>query len=273
MTEPKTSGQAVAAYYDSLCQEEWRRLERHWLEFAVTRHFLKRFLPPEASILDIGGGPGRYALDLTESGHRVDLLDLSPGNIELAGEQARERDLVLNSLSVGDARDLSGYQDSHYDAVLLLGPLYHLVEAGERARAVKEALRVLKPGGVAFFAFISRYAAFHFNTKMFPEQIGEKEDLTRRIFESGLYRPEGKETFFIESHFADPEDIDPFMRQFPLQKLSLFGAEGLFAQSELALAKQKPDVLDTWLDLAIDYAETKGALYNSEHLVFVGKKR
>ncbi len=262
----------VAAFYDGQVEVEWERLALNWLEYGVTLNFIRRDLPRSARILDVGGGPGRYTLALAEEGHAVELLDLSAGNIAFAETKAAALGIALASARQGDARDLSAYPDGSYDRVLVLGPLYHLVEREAQVRVIEEAVRVLKPGGLAFFGFISRYAAFHFNAKRVPDEIAAWRGLSERIFDTGLYRPRDAETFFIESAFVDPEWICPFMTGFMLERARLFGAESLFAQSEAITGALPAEARRRWLDLAIDYAETKGALYGSEHLIYVGRK-
>ncbi len=263
---------AVGAYYDRRVASEWQRLDGNWLEYAVTRHFIDRFVPTGSDILDIGGGPGRYALDLTASGHRVALADLSAANVAFAEKQAKAAGLELPAAVKADARDLSGFADATFDAVLNLGPLYHLLDEGDRVGAIKESLRVLKPGGSAFFAFISRYAPLHFLLKSAPGEIADKADATRRILESGFYEPRAGEDFFVDAHFADPAEIEPFMRRFALDKLAFFGAESVMAQSEAALQSLPSAARECWLALALQVAATPAAHYASEHLVFVGRK-
>src|SRR5207342_1873839 len=115
-----------------------------------------RHLPaPPAVVADIGGGPGRYALWLTELGYRVEHRDLMPLHVQ----QLRDEAAGIEGLqtAVCDARDLD-LGDASVDAVLLLGPLYHLRERADRIRALAEAARVVRPGGVVFAAVISRWA-------------------------------------------------------------------------------------------------------------------
>ena len=262
----------IKAYYDARVEAEWRRLEDSWLEHAITRHFIDARLRPASSVLDIGGGPGRYALDLAAQGHSVDLADLSPGNIAFAKARARERGVALRQARVSDARDLSGFSDDSYDMVLNLGPLYHLTEVEDRRRAVRETLRVLKPGGCAFFAFVSRYAPIHFNLKTAPEDIAMRHHLMTGILADGTYRPGPDEAFFTDAFFADPDEIQPFMEACGAETLDLFGAEGPMAQSEAQLAGLPPEARQAWLDLAIETARTPAAIYGSEHIVFVGRR-
>ncbi|MFB7178822.1 class I SAM-dependent methyltransferase [Streptomyces sp. NPDC056257] len=121
------------------------------IELVRTRELLRAHLPPApASVLDVGGGPGAHARWLTDSGYRVHVVD----PVEKHVRQARDHGLAA---AVGDARDL-GHADGSFDAVLMLGPLYHLPDGSGRARAWQEAHRVVKPGGLVAAAALNRYA-------------------------------------------------------------------------------------------------------------------
>ena len=102
--------QAIQALYDRNPEQEWDRMDRHPTEFAVTLRALAEHLPPPpASILDCGGGPGRYAIELAGQGYQVTLFDLSPGNLALAEAKAQEADVTLAGLLQGTAIDLSRF--------------------------------------------------------------------------------------------------------------------------------------------------------------------
>ncbi|QIS19140.1 class I SAM-dependent methyltransferase [Nocardia terpenica] len=122
------------------------------LEFLRTQELIRRYLTAPARVLDVGGGTGVHAEWLAADGHPVHVVDLVPGHIEAAAM------LPGVTAQVGDARRLP-VADRGIDAVLLLGPLYHLTESSDRATALAEAHRVLRPGGVIAAAAISRYSA------------------------------------------------------------------------------------------------------------------
>ncbi len=125
------------------------------VEFVRTVEVVERTLPhPPAVIADIGGGPGRYTDWLVDTGHRVIHRDLVAHHVE----QVRERHGSTVDAAVGDARSLD-LPDDCADVVLVLGPLYHLPDAGDRLRALREARRIVRPGGVVHVAAISRWAA------------------------------------------------------------------------------------------------------------------
>lgn len=122
-------------------------------EFTRTQELLRRLLPPSpAVVLDVGGGPGTHARWLAEDGYTVHLIDLLLVHARVA------RGSAAVTASVGDARRLAA-RDAIADAVLLLGPLYHLTERADRLTALREAARVTRPGGMVIAAGISRNAA------------------------------------------------------------------------------------------------------------------
>lgn len=161
----------------------------------MTLRTIREALPPAPQrIADVGGGPGKYAFALADQGHLVDLVDLSPGLIQIAQVEQDKRNAagkenLLQSLAVGNALDPNILQHGIYDAVLLLGPLYHLVEESERVNAVANAVRLAKPNGVLFVAFVSISAHLRDIAMRDPSRlIAEKEFYTKyvRLFSSSL---------------------------------------------------------------------------------------
>lgn len=119
----------IEQFYDDAAPREWERLERHRMEFAITRRALADHLPPPpATILDIGGGPGRYAIALAQQGYTVTLLDLSQVQLDWARGKAVEASVELADYVHGNALDLGRFPAASFDAALLMGPLYHLLE-------------------------------------------------------------------------------------------------------------------------------------------------
>lgn len=144
----------VRAYYDRREEQDRLASAKGAVEFERSQEILLRRLPPAPAIIaDIGGGPGRYAVWLAGLGHRVEHRDLMP--LHVAQVRALAEPLIRSA--VGDARQLD-LADGCMDAALLLGPLYHLRERAERVLALREAARVVRPGGVVFAAVISRWA-------------------------------------------------------------------------------------------------------------------
>lgn len=165
------------------------------MEFALTMRALKRHLSPGSAILDVGGGPGRYAISLAEQGHRVSLLDLAPANLAFAREKAAQRGVTLDGFHHGNALDLSAWEAERFDAVLLMGPLYHLLDSADRERAVREALRVLKPGGLLAATVILRYAPLRDLAAYEPEQLLPFREVMANQLKTGVLHPQSEGDF------------------------------------------------------------------------------
>ena len=199
------------------------------LEFARTQELLQQFLPtPPAEILDVGGGPGAYAAWLARAGYCVHLVDPVPLHVRQAQEAAGEQPASPFTAALGDARHLDA-ADASCDAVLLLGPLYHLPERVERLAALAEARRVLRPGGVAFVSAISRYGSLLDAVRQGylddPEALAVIEDTVRhgRNVQPDLARYPG---WFPTAHFHLPDELAGEITESGLALDCLVGIEG-----------------------------------------------
>src|SRR5262245_54660583 len=149
----------VQAHYDGFPEESRLGMGSSRLEFERTKEILSRVLPPApARVVDVGGAAGVYSLWLAERGYEVHLVDLSTRLVEEARRRSSAAKRPIASLTVADARSLP-QQDDFADAVLVMGPLYHLTERGDRVRALLEAVRVARTGAPVAAAAISRYAS------------------------------------------------------------------------------------------------------------------
>lgn len=185
-----TSREVVANLYGKIVEYEKARLATHPMERELTLRAIRQALAipgtkPTARkrIADVGGGPGKLACALADEGYHVDLIDLSPDLIRVAeAEQQRrsaadDNQALLASIGVGNALDRTALASDSYDAVLLLGPLYHLLEVTERKEAVENALRLARPNeGIVFCAFVSIEAHLRDIALRDPARLVEKRD-------------------------------------------------------------------------------------------------
>ena len=148
---------SVAQIYNAAPEQEWIRLEKtpyQSIEFDVTMHHLLKHLPSAGKILDAGGGPGRYSIELCRQGYEVILLDISERCIELAKSkiqsEPKEVRRRLLSFIVGDVQNLSCFDSNHFDAVLCLDPLSYICNEEKRRKTVSNLIRITKPQGMIF---------------------------------------------------------------------------------------------------------------------------
>lgn len=260
----------VEDYYDQNSQHEWERFDRHPTEFAVTQRALRDYLPAApARILDIGGGPGRYAIWLVQQGYTVTLLDLSKQNLALATKKSAEAGVALEAVVHGNALDLSTFQDESYDAVLLMGPLYHLIKEEERRRAVLEARRVLKTGGRIFVAFVCRFAIIRYDAHALPMELVENPRFTDQMVQDGIN--DGQHGF-TSAYLAHPNEIQPWMESFGLRTLQVIGVEGIVAGHEEGVNALAGPAWEYWADLNYRLGKDKTLHGASDHLLFIGEK-
>jgi SAM-dependent methyltransferase len=195
------------------------------LEFERTKELIAQLLPPAAKVADVGGAVGWYADWLAELGHDVDLVDPVPSHVESA--RARAGDPPRFRVLPGDARTLP-LADDAYDAVLLLGPLYHLGEASERARALGEATRICRAGGVVVAAAISRYAPL-LHAGIVQGRIADERVFANVQSETltGRRVPAERRTGpFPDAYFHRPDELAEELGAAGLADVVVYGVEG-----------------------------------------------
>jgi len=134
----------VKEWYDAKAEQEWNRLFQdayHRLEYIVHMRFLDKYLPKRGLILDAGGGPGRYTIELAKKGYQVVLLDLSPKCLEIAKKEIKNAKVEdkVKKIVEGSIVDLSEFMDESFDAVLCLGTLCHLIDKAESSKRTRES--------------------------------------------------------------------------------------------------------------------------------------
>jgi len=210
--------------------DEASRLRTGWfqLEQARTQELILRHLPPApATIIDAGGGTGVYACWLATRGYQVHLIDPVPKHVEQArAASARQPQYPLASAEVGDARHLS-FDDSSADAVLLLGPLYHLVQEEDRLACLREARRVVRPRGLVWGAGISRFASLFDSLSSGFFDDAEFAPILTRDLEEGQHRnPTGNPMYFTEAFFHRPGELSRDFSEAGFQLVALLAIEG-----------------------------------------------
>ena len=271
---------AVRAYYASFGEREWARLESPddgRVEFLVTCHTLSAHLAPRSRVLDIGGGPGRYAIWLAGQGHRVVLADLSPELLAIARSRIDEAGVgeMVAEIVEADACDLSRWADASFDAVLCLGPFYHLTDPGDRDLAADELCRVLRPGGPAFVALMPLYAFLRRTLAIADERrhLADPEFMAR-LLDEGVFINDVP-CRFTNGYGVRPTEVAPFFERHGFETLKLLSAEGILVGIQGTLwemAEHDEAAYRAGRDLLLRTASDPSILGLATHLLYVGRR-
>lgn len=246
------------------------------LEAVRTREMLDRFLPsPPAVVWDVGGAEGAYALPLARSGYVVHLVDPVPAHVAAArAAAAAEASSPSASAEVGDARALPA-GDGTVDAVLLLGPLYHLVERRDRAQALAESLRVLRPGGRLLAAAISRFASSFDALRLGDYADPDFERIVEDDLRDGIHRNPrvaDKPQWFTLSYFHTCDELRDEVRGAGFVDVDVLAVEGIGAGFDLHDALHQPGTRDAVLRRIRRLEREPTLMGASPHLMAIATK-
>ena len=209
----------LSAYYENY-DEDGRLTTRHGMvEYLTTMHYIERYLQKGMRILEIGAATGRYSHALAEKGYRVDAVELLEHNIQLFRENTKEGEQI--TIIQGNATDLSMFTAESYDITLVLGPMYHLFTKEDQWKALSEAIRVTKKGGIIFAAYCMGDASIL--------SYGFGKGMIWDIIEKCMLNTETFETFSNPWDIFElyrKEEIDELRSQFPVTQLHYVATDG-----------------------------------------------
>jgi ubiquinone/menaquinone biosynthesis C-methylase UbiE len=272
---------AVREWYDAKANYEWKRLFQdayHRLEFIVHMHFLDKYLPKEGLILDAGGGPGRYTIELAKKGYDVILLDLSPKCLEIAKREIRRacvEDKVKDVIE-GSVTNLSIFEDNLFDGVICFGPLSHLIDKDEREHAASELVRVAKKKAPIFISVINRYGVYRTILQRLPEELIDPTH--EKLFSEGIHlartHPHDSGNGFTDAYFFHPRELKELFERKGVKTLDMATYEGLSShlQEETNKIYNDPAKWKRWMEIILKTCNDPCILGLGEHLLYVGRK-
>ena len=247
--------------------DEDGRLERTrhgQLEYRTTMAYIHRYAGKGAKVLEIGAGTGRYSIALAREGMDVTAVELVESNLAVLRENGRGLD-CLRAFQ-GDAADLRFLADDLFDVTLVLGPMYHLYEPEEAHKAIREAIRVTKPGGTLLFAFLSVFGIMYANYFTGKWALGQAENFTAdyevRHFKEQMFT--GYDVTEFEGLFAGE----------PVDWITTAGTDGA-----LEAIEDRPDFcipdedFDAFANWYLHFAEKRELLGSTNHLLYICRKR
>ena len=255
--------------YDKNASNEWERLEGFHFEFEIAKHFFKKYLRGK-TVLDIGGGPGRYSIYLAKLGYDVTLVDLSEGNISLARRKFSEYGVKVRSY-VCDARNLKSLNLGLYDNVLLMGPLYHLTDVNDRKACVLQAKEHMSANSILFASFITLTAGLNFYLDNYPEKLIFEPalDLFDRMKEDKSWSGMA----FTKATFINSLEVEPFFEGLGFEKLALLGQEGIAGPRLSYIENCEEKVRRKYLEISLKVCCNPQYYCYSNHLLYIGEQK
>jgi ubiquinone/menaquinone biosynthesis C-methylase UbiE len=245
------------------------------IELVRTQELITRYAPPPpATVFDIGGGPGVYAFWLAKQGYEVHLIDATPLHIEQARQTSLlQPDAPLAEIEVSDARDVKR-ADMSVDFVLLLGPLYHLTERKDRLTALREAHRILKPGGLLLAAAISRFTSVLDGLRQGLFDDPAFAPIVERDLTDGQHRnPANHPAYFTTAFFHHPQELEAEVKESGFLYEKTLPVEGPLWLSQYVIDNfNDQERRDRFLTLMRRIEQEPSLLGASAHLLAVARK-
>ena len=260
-----TRKEIVSGFYSRNDEDSRLKRSRHGqLEYATTMSYIHRYADRRSRVLEVGAGTGRYSIALAREGMDVTAVELLEGNLGILRDNSRGIGRIESYQ--GDATDLSRFADGTFDVTLLLGPMYHLYEADEVNRAIDEAIRVTKPGGVMMFAFISVYAIMNANYLSGNWAYGQDENFT-----------DDYQVKHYKEQLFTGYDIVEFERLFenkPVVWITTAGVDGILDSVEdspgFSIRDEDFEAFAAW---HLHFAEKRELLGSNSHLLYICRKK
>jgi len=276
--------ETVRAWYDERAEYEWTRLFQdgyHQLEHIVVMHFLEKYLPQTGLILDAGGGPGRYTIELAKKGYHMVLYDLSPKcltiarkEIKKAGVESRVKKIVEGSIT-----DMSKFPSETFDAVLCLGgPLSHLLEKSEREKATLELIRVAKEKAPLFISVFNRYGFFRTLLRSGENLADSSHD---EMLRTGIHRAyyQHPKAFrrtrgLTDAYHFHPNELKELFESKGVQTLTLATCQGLSSdlEKDTNLVYEDRESWKRWQEILLQTCTDLCIIGLGNHFLYVGRK-
>lgn len=257
--------EALTNYYSNY-DEQNRLSSRHGqVEFLTTVKYIEKYLFKGAKIIEIGAGTGRYSHYFAQKGYNVDAVELIEHNIGIFKSHIAQHESV--TITQGNAMDLKDFKSETYDITLLLGPMYHLYSEDEQTRAMSEALRVTKKGGVLFAAYCNSDASiisYCFGRNMIHETIANG------YIDTVTFKPLSDPSMLFQLYRK--EDIDRLMEKFPTKRLHYVGTDMATNFIRETVDNMDDATFNLYLDYHFFICERPDLIGATHHILDISKK-
>ncbi|MBU5590465.1 methyltransferase domain-containing protein [Clostridium sp. MSJ-4] len=265
--------EVVRNYYDENAKVELERLNNPYssIEFNSTMHLIDKYFPKTGEVIDIGSGPGRYSLELLKKKYSVTLLELSEKELDIAKKRIEGVGLKAEKYLCENALNLNILESDKYDAILLMGPMYHILDKEQRINVLKETLRILKKQGIAIISYLNSWGILKAGVTEFSSVFKDLNNVYGYLDEQSF----DENNSFTEVYFSTPVQALDEVEKAGFHIASYAGAESFLSGIEegvIKLYKEDRVVYDNLLKVAVESCELPQYRDATEHLHIVVKK-
>jgi len=269
--------EAVKTFYNEYGMDEVKRLSSLYCKFEYQNNLrlMSKYLPKYGEVLDVGAGPGLYSLPLLKKGYKVTLFDISEVQLSIAQAEFEKENVSAEDLICADARQIDTLPDEKYDAILLMGPLYHIIDESDRMKVLNSTYRKLKCGGIALIEFINAWGVLRAGFHEFPWEYVNKDLLVRYLSPFTINATEEPDSGFTDVYLTTPAVASETLKMAGFEVLSYAGTESIASgmKSSVEFIHQKfPAAFDNILDVSFSACEMHPYRDMTEHLTFIVKK-
>lgn len=255
----------LTEYYNNY-DEDGRLLSKHGqVEFLTTMKYINKYLKKEMRILEVGAGTGRYSLSLAEKGFKVDAIELIQHNVDIFKSKITKNCNI--DVRQGNAIDLSCYNDETFDITLVLGPLYHLFNDADKRKAISEAIRVTKKGGILFVSYCMNDATII----NWGFQNGNILDgIQSGIVDGDTFKCLSNPSLLFEMYRK--EDIDLLMSEYDIERLHFVATDLLTNHMRNTIDTMDEKMFETYLNYHLSICERPDMIGITHHSLDVFRK-
>ena len=255
----------LTSYYENY-DEEGRLLSKHGnVEYVTTMKYIEKYLQPGIRIMEIGAATGRYSHALTRKGYQVDAVELVEHNIEIFQQNTLDGENI--TITQGNAVDLSAFESDTYDITLLLGPMYHLFTEEEKRKALSEAIRITKKGGIIFVAYCMGDASIL--------SYGFRGGQIHSLVEKCMLDTETFDTFSKPWDLFElyrKEDIDALRNHFEVTQLHFVATDGYTNHMRETVDQMDDDTYELFVKYHLSTCERQDMIGYSHHTLDIFRK-
>ncbi len=252
-------------FYNESCHEETRLVSKHGsVEFLTSDKYISSYLKKGDKILEIGAGCGKYSLHYADLGYKVASIELIERNLNVL-KNGIKKGMDIEAYQ-GDAIDLSRFADNTFDVTLVLGPLYHLYESDDINKAISEAIRVTKKGGIICIAYLtsdSIMVGWALQDNHLLDGRGKDFDSNYKM----INYPEGLFAAFYIKEFKE------LMSKYDVEYLKNIATDGMSDHFGDKIDSLSDEEFEVWLDYHFSTCEREELQGYSNHMLYICRKK